>query len=79
MFKRTMKLLAFGFLLALTLTLTRGAAAQTEGGVSGHIADFTGADMPGVEVTLTETGTAAVRQTVTTQAGDYTFAEVPPG
>ena len=79
MFKRMMKPLAFGFLLALTLTLTRGVAAQTEGGVSGHIADFTGADMPGVEVTLTETGTAAVRQTVTTQAGDYTFAEVPPG
>src|ERR1039458_3046947 len=77
MFKRMMKPLAFGFLLALTLT--RGISAQTEGGVSGRIADSTGASMPGVEVTLTETATSGVRKTVTTQAGDYTFPEVPPG
>ncbi|HKO19338.1 MAG TPA: carboxypeptidase-like regulatory domain-containing protein [Acidobacteriaceae bacterium] len=77
MFKRMIKPLAFGFLLALTLT--QGMTAQTAGGVSGHVADPTGAVLPGVEVTLTETATAAVRKTVTTQAGDYTFTEVPPG
>ena len=77
MFKRMMKSLAFGFLLALVLT--RGIAAQTQGGVSGRISDTSGASIPGVEVTLTQTATSAVRRTVTTQAGDYTFTEVPPG
>src|SRR5579872_3121829 len=77
MFTRMMKYLLFGFLWALILT--RGMAGQTAGGVSGHIDDPTGASVPGVEVTLTETATAAVRKTVTTQSGDYTFTEVPPG
>src|SRR5580704_19604029 len=77
MLKRTIKFFVFGFLLALTLT--RGMEAQTAGGVSGHIADPTGANLPGVEVTLTETATASVRKTATTRAGDYTFTEVPPG
>jgi Carboxypeptidase regulatory-like domain len=77
MFRRMMNSLLFGFLVALILT--RGMAAQTAGGVSGHIDDPTGASLPSAEVTLTETATSAVRRTVTTQSGDYTFTEVPPG
>ena len=77
MLTKMMKRSAFAFLLSFTFT--HGITAQTAGGVSGHIADPTGANLPNVEVTLTETATAGVRSTVTTQAGDYTFTEVPPG
>jgi hypothetical protein len=77
MLTKMMKRSAFAFLLSFTFT--HGITAQTAGGVSGHIADPTGANLPNVEVTLTETATAGVRGTVTTQAGDYTFTEVPPG
>ena len=77
MFKRKMKPFVFGVLLALTLT--RGISAQTEGGVSGHIADPTGASLPHAEITLTNVETTGARTTVSTDAGDYTFTAVPPG
>jgi len=53
-------------------------SAQTAGTISGHVADMTGAVIPGAVVTLTNVGTDTSRSTVTTGAGDYTFPDVPP-
>ncbi len=53
--------------------------AQTQGVVTGHISDPTGASVPAARVTLTNTATNAVRTTVSTDSGDYTFPAVEPG
>ena len=53
--------------------------AQTFGEVTGHIVDPSGAVIPGAKVTLTNTATNAVRTTVSTASGDYTFSAVAPG
>jgi hypothetical protein len=53
--------------------------AQTAGEITGHVADATGAAVPGATVTLLNTGTNAVRTTTTTDAGDYTFPSTAPG
>jgi hypothetical protein len=52
--------------------------AQTAGTVSGHVTDSTGAVVPGADVTLRNVGTGVSRRTLTTESGDYTFAEVQP-
>jgi hypothetical protein len=53
--------------------------AQTFGVITGHISDPTGAPLAGSEVSLTSVATRAVRTTVTTHSGDYTFTAVEPG
>ena len=68
-------ILAFIFAMSSAARLS----AQTAGAVSGHVADTTGAVIPGVAVTLTNTGTSATRSTITTGSGDYFFPDVPPG
>jgi hypothetical protein len=73
--KRTLGSLAFALMMLWSAT----AAAQTAGQVSGHVADPSGAVVPGTNITLTNVATGAVRTTVTTAAGDYTFVDVPPG
>src|SRR5690349_16520695 len=55
------------------------ALAQTFGEVTGHIVDASGAAIPGAKVTLTNVATSAVRTTISTDSGDYTFAAVAPG
>jgi hypothetical protein len=53
--------------------------AQTPGEVTGHISDGTGAAIPAVKIFLTSIATNATRETLSTDAGDYTFPSVPPG
>jgi hypothetical protein len=53
--------------------------AQTAGQISGHVADPTGAAIPGATITLTNVGTGAARTTVSTGSGDYSFPDVRPG
>jgi len=53
--------------------------AQTFGEVTGHISDATGAAVPAAKIFLTNVATNAVRETVSTGSGDYTFAAVAPG
>ena len=76
MFK-AFKTWAYFFLFALAFTPV--LAGQTSGGVSGHLTDQTGAVLPQTDVTLTEVATGVVRSTKSTNSGDYTFTEVPPG
>jgi len=67
------------FLSLFTLTVTGNMSAQTFGNISGHVADSTGAVIPGATVMLTNVGTAGKRTTITTESGDYTFTAVPVG
>lgn len=53
--------------------------AQTFGEVTGHISDATGAAIPAAKIFLTNIATNAVRETVSTESGDYMFAAVAPG
>ena len=56
------------------------ASAQAgRGGISGLVADPTGAIIPGASVTATDDATGAKLSTVTTGAGLYTFVSLPPG
>jgi carboxypeptidase family protein len=47
--------------------------------ISGVVQDTTGAVLPGVDVVLVNVGTRIERQTVTNEAGVYTFPNVPVG
>ncbi|MFP5206013.1 MAG: carboxypeptidase regulatory-like domain-containing protein [Acidobacteriota bacterium] len=53
--------------------------AQAGGTISGHVADSTGAVVPGATITLTNPATNTTRTTVSTGSGDYTFPAVPIG
>ena len=70
---------AWIFISFLALALLPKLAAQTSGGVSGHLIDQTGASLAQTDVNLTEVATGAMRTTKSTSSGDYTFTEVPPG
>jgi hypothetical protein len=52
---------------------------QTFGEVTGHISDSSGASVPQANITLTNTSTNAIRTTVSTDSGDYSFPSLPPG
>ena len=47
------------------------ALAQATAQISGTVADTTGALLPGVDVTATQTGTGISRSTVTNETGSY--------
>jgi len=53
--------------------------AQTFGEVTGRVTDASGAVIPGAALTLTNVNTNAVRNTLTAEAGAYTFPSVAPG
>jgi hypothetical protein len=64
----------------LLLLCAASARAQFDSAqVSGVVQDSTGAVLPGVDITLVDTGTGAERRTVTNQSGVYTFPNVPVG
>ncbi len=67
------------FVFMLTMFSAASLSAQTAGIISGHVADPTGAVIPGASITLTNTATNTSRTTVTTPSGDYLFYAVPPG
>ena len=70
------------FLLGLVLltALALPASAQTPSGeISGTVVDSSGSVLPGVRVTLTNSGTNAIRLTQTNETGVYVFPAVPPG
>ena len=69
------------FVLVIVLTtLAFPASAQTPSGeISGTVVDSSGSVLPGVRVTLTNSGTNAIRLTQTNETGVYVFPAVPPG
>ncbi|MBV9034493.1 MAG: carboxypeptidase regulatory-like domain-containing protein, partial [Acidobacteriaceae bacterium] len=54
-------------------------AGQTFGEITGHVSDASGASVPQANISLTNTSTNALRTTVSTDSGDYSFPSLPPG
>ena len=66
--------------LQLLLLVSTVASAQTfRGGVSGTVVDPTGATIAGASVKLVGTDTGLTRTSPTTDAGDFTFQDLPLG
>src|SRR5215470_18055390 len=62
------------FLFGLT-----GLAQVVNATLSGTVSDSTGALIPGVEITATQTGTGVVSTVVTNESGTYRFPSLQPG
>ena len=72
----------FFIVVALAVFLIPGtpaAAQSTAATVNGTIEDATGALIPGVTVTATNTGTGVVTNVISNEAGAYNFPSLPPG
>src|SRR6185295_3278259 len=64
----------------LVLTLASGMVwAQATAQISGTVKDQTGAVLPGVEVTATQTETGVARTAVTNETGSYLLSNLPIG
>src|ERR1051326_2513375 len=55
------------------------AAAQATAQISGTVKDQSGAVLPGVEITATQTGTGQARMTVTNETGAFVLPSLPLG
>ena len=71
---RLLGLVCFSLLLLPTIAL-----AQERATIVGTVTDPSGAVMPGVKVTITNTGTGATRSLETNAAGSYIAPELVPG
>src|SRR5499433_3185604 len=65
-------------LLASVLTCA-GLWAQATAQISGTVKDRSGAVLPGVEVTATQTDTGIARMTITNETGAYVLSNLPLG
>src|SRR5262245_59310851 len=55
------------------------AWAQATAGISGTVRDTSGAVLPGVTITVTQTETGLVRTTVSNETGSYSLPNLPLG
>src|ERR1051326_7053172 len=53
--------------------------AQATAPMSGSVRDQTGAVLPGVEITATQTATGFARNTISNETGSYTLSNLPTG
>lgn len=68
------------FVLMLVISLPFEAKAQTFlGGISGTVTDQTGAVVAGASVEAIETATNASHKTISSSAGEFSFASIPLG
>jgi hypothetical protein len=74
-----MRNLVFCSVAILALSAASSLRAQTLGEITGRISDPTGAAVPVANITLTNVATNAVRNSISTESGDYTFPSVAPG
>ena len=68
----------FSGLMILAITCATGWA-QSTAQVNGTVSDSSGAVLPGVEVTLTQTETGLSRSAVTNETGSYSVTNLPVG
>ena len=67
-------------IVALILLLTSAVAwAQATAQLSGKVRDQSGAVLPGVTVTVTQTNTQFTRSVVTDGSGSYVLSNLPTG
>src|SRR5262245_14869615 len=72
--------LAFVFVGILgSAVLSTNIWAQATAQISGTVRDQSGAVLPGVEVTATQTGTGISRVTITNETGSYVMPNLPLG
>src|SRR5436190_9660030 len=77
---RTARWILSGLFAVLFSMLTMaGAWAQTTAQVNGTVKDQSGAVLPGVEVTATQTETGFKRSVVTDETGSYVLTNLPVG
>ena len=76
-----MRFLRTWLLVAVALlAVAPGATAQTTNGtLSGHVADQQGLALPGVTVSVTSPNLQGIRDTVTSENGDYVVPGLPSG
>jgi len=68
------------FVFALGLVATGALAQPAEfGAISGIVTDPDGGVVPHIPIQMTESRTGAALNTSTSAAGDYSFAQLPPG
>src|SRR4026207_213386 len=66
-------------LLALLVIADRSVWAQATAQIAGTVRDQSGAVLPGVEVTVTQTDTAVTRTALTNETGSYVLSNLPIG
>src|SRR5437870_3334430 len=69
----------FAALSAIAVVAPTAGAQSTTAQISGTIKDQSGAVLPGVEVTVTQTATGAKRTAVSNETGNYVLASLPLG
>ena len=70
------------FVITLTVCLFAGFSAFGQvinATLSGAVSDVSGALIPGVEITATNTGTGVATMAVSNESGTYRFASLQPG
>jgi hypothetical protein len=75
--QRLTRISAFGFLLSFSLSTI--VWAQSKAQISGAVKDQSGAVLPGVAVTMTQTATGVARNVVTDETGSYVLTTLPVG
>jgi len=65
--------------VGLVLVLPCALWAQSTATINGRVTDQAGGVMPGVTVTVTNTGTGIPRTTVTNEQGLYSVPQLAPG
>ena len=70
------RLLSLAWVLVMSGAMAFG---QGTAQISGTVTDPTGARLPGVDVTATQTATGAVRTVVSNETGTYTMQALPIG
>ena len=75
--KRILSFLFLGVLVSILTSVDVWAQATAQ--ISGTVSDQTGAVLPGVEITATQTDTGIARTAVTNETGSYVLSNLPLG
>ena len=75
--KRNFSVVALIFAVSLLFTSTYSAAQVLYGSVVGNVSDESGAVVPGAAVKITNVGTGETRETMTNDAGTFSFPDLP--
>jgi hypothetical protein len=70
---------ALSFVVAIMSAAGSAFAQAPTGQISGRVTDSSGAVLPGVDVTVTQTDTGLVRTAVTNETGQYAIPSLPIG
>jgi hypothetical protein len=72
-------MLLLGFMVSIGLAPARLSAQTDTGGIAGTVSDTTGAVMPAVKITATNTENGLVLNAISNDAGEYRILAVPRG